>query len=448
MIFRNGETLIKNSDIRRGGEPTLHDVVSTLGGDQLAQQLRTLFGLDERLQPICTVNFLRYIDATRSPRVAALPPEGIPIAFVTLADYARSVLSIRSFIESTSKDFQLHRLVTKREGDRPRPSTVSNLVFPAVEHELIWDDPQVSLSTTVRTSLKGLLFIALLSGEAPLMVRRLSLARELSKPTGGRLTRLQGPSIREHECKAVTLLEDYLSNPQQRGKELRELLRRILDMQFSSVSRWKDPVPAYQRYQELRPVATPVQPSAPVTADPRYRSGFTMEDLRSPSRVRALYGSSVYLDEDRFGVLDDMIAYFGPDRCFLARGEFHGKDSLDVDTSAIDHTYVILVVDSGRDEPYKYDAIAISPFAGAHAVYYVRSDAAQRSWQDVLATGRKILARALGARRLPFRGGSEFDPYESMTMKLQALAECTAEEFYSGRKLQFDKWSMAYAVVC
>ncbi len=412
------------------------------------QQLRFLFSLDECLQPVGSANFLRYIDATRSPRVAGLPLEGIPSAFLTVADYARSVLSIRSFIESTSKDFQVDKLVYGREGDRPRAAMMATRIFPAIEQELIWDDPETSLNSTVRTTLKGLLFIALLSGEPLLMTRRLSVARQLSEPGGGRLARLQNPQVLTHECEAVPLLKNYLGNsPRERSKELRELFRQILAGRFSAVSKWSNPILAYQKYQELTPSAPLVSQSSPVHTDPRYRGGFTMEDLRSPHRARALYGSYVYLDENRLRVLDDMITYFGDDRCFLVRGEFHGKGGLDVDTSAIDQTYVILAVDSGRDEPFRYDAIAISPFGGAHAVYYVRSDASQRSWEDVLATGRKVHARALGARRLPFRGGSELDAYESMTRKLRALAECTAEEFCSGRKLQFDRWSMSYAVV-
>lgn len=135
-----------------------------------------------------------------------------------------------------------------------------------------------------------------------------------------------------------------------------------------------------------------------------------LDGLRSSGRYR---GRQV--DEQRVTVLEDIEKHFGADRC-----EWHERAA---SSSGFDNHYVVLTIKSANDSGDH--AVAISPLAGEHATYVVRSDCAQASWMTVLAQS-KPEARELGALTFHFTGT---DPYTGMCSKVVDALECPPQEF-------------------
>lgn len=97
-------------------EPTLLAVAGGLGGTELVDMLRQLFDLDDHLEPHLSVNFLRYIDRTSISRMVDFPPDPIlPRAVLTLADYARTIHTVRKFLTDNQERFKIPQLVERRE---------------------------------------------------------------------------------------------------------------------------------------------------------------------------------------------------------------------------------------------------------------------------------------------------------------------------------------------
>ncbi|MBM4470622.1 hypothetical protein GS502_15205 [Rhodococcus hoagii] len=425
-------------------DPSLLQVATTLGGPALVHQLRQLFDLDEDLEPTGD-GFLHHFGCASVflGNDVPAPDAAIPEAVLDLAFDARTIHRVNRFIETTEDQFQILGLL-EPDGvwDRFGLGRAA-FQYSQVERTLIWDDPSSGSDTNTQTVLHGLLYLALLSGDSRVLQQRLSIASAIIGGKEGKLARLHTDEISQHEMRVHILVQQYLRDPVRQRDILRQTLRDIVDGRLTSVGMWHDPVFTYREYQKKLFIER--AQTGRRQGDPRYRGGFTLEDLHSQSRIEELYGSrTAYLDEERLGVLDEIIDYFGKDKCTLMRGEFDTQHSLDLDTSVIDKSYVILAVRARDEGPWQEDAIAISPFAGAHAVYYVRSDVSRRSWQDVLATG-KFWARAAGARSLRFRSGGEFDEYEAMTWKLQALSRCSTTDFATGR-VTYDSLTMEYRV--
>ncbi|MDT5045593.1 MAG: hypothetical protein QOG75_1446, partial [Mycobacterium sp.] len=135
-----------------------------------------------------------------------------------------------------------------------------------------------------------------------------------------------------------------------------------------------------------------------------------LDGLRSSGRYR---GRQV--DEQRVTVLEDIEKHYGADRC-----EWHERAA---SSSGFDNHYVILTIKSANDSGDH--AVAISPLAGEHATYVVRSDCAQANWMTVLAQSKPD-ARELGALTFHFTGT---DPYSGMCAKVVDALECPPEEF-------------------
>jgi hypothetical protein len=135
-----------------------------------------------------------------------------------------------------------------------------------------------------------------------------------------------------------------------------------------------------------------------------------LDGLRSSGRYR---GRQV--DEQRVTVLEDIEKHFGLDRC-----EWHERAA---SSSAFDNHYVVLTIKSANDSGDH--AVAISPLAGEHATYVVRSDCAKANWMTVLAQS-KPEAREQGALTFHFTGT---DPYSAMCAKVVDALECPPQEF-------------------
>jgi len=135
-----------------------------------------------------------------------------------------------------------------------------------------------------------------------------------------------------------------------------------------------------------------------------------LDGLRSSGRYR---GRQV--DEQRVTVLEDIEKHFGADRC-----EWHERAA---SSSGFDNHYVVLTIKSANDSGDH--AVAISPLAGEHATYVVRSDCAKANWMTVLAQS-KPEAREQGALKFLFTG---IDPYSGMCAKVVDALECPPQEF-------------------
>lgn len=135
-----------------------------------------------------------------------------------------------------------------------------------------------------------------------------------------------------------------------------------------------------------------------------------LEDLRSSRRYR---GHDV--DEQRVAVLEEIQNHFGVDRC-----EWHvGTAS----SNGFNNHYVVLTIKCAN--VVGQHAVAISPLAGEHATYVVRSDCTKANWMVVLAQS-KPEARQKGARKFLFSG---VDPYSVMREKVIDSLECPPHEF-------------------
>lgn len=121
------------------------------------------------------------------------------------------------------------------------------------------------------------------------------------------------------------------------------------------------------------------------------------------------------VDEQRVTVLEDIEKHFGADRC-----EWHEGTA---SSSGFNNHYVVLTIKSAVDS--RDDAVAISPMAGEHATYVVRSDCAQANWMTVLAQSKPD-AREQGAHKFLFTGT---DPYNGMRDKVVDALECPPQEF-------------------
>jgi len=119
------------------------------------------------------------------------------------------------------------------------------------------------------------------------------------------------------------------------------------------------------------------------------------------------------VDEQRVAVLEEVEAYFGADRC-----EWHEGTA---SSTGFDNHYVVLTVNSDNE----CHAVAVSPLAGEHATYIVRSDCTEEDWMTVLAQS-KPAAREQGAHKFLFAGS---DPYSSMRAKIIDALECSPQEF-------------------
>lgn len=135
-----------------------------------------------------------------------------------------------------------------------------------------------------------------------------------------------------------------------------------------------------------------------------------LDGLRSSGRYR---GRQV--DEQRVTVLEDIEKHFGADRC-----EWHERAA---SSSGFDNHYVVLTIKSANDSGDH--AVAISPLAGEHATYVVRSDCAQANWMTVLAQSKPD-ARELGALTFHFTGTN---PYSGMCAKVVDALQCPPQEF-------------------
>lgn len=135
-----------------------------------------------------------------------------------------------------------------------------------------------------------------------------------------------------------------------------------------------------------------------------------LHGLRSSGRYR---GRQV--DEQRVTVLEDIEKHFGAAQC-----EWHERAA---SSSGFDNHYVVLTIKSANDSGDH--AVAISPLAGEHATYIVRSDCAQANWMTVLAQSKPD-ARELGALTFHFTGT---DPYSGMCAKVVDALECPPQEF-------------------
>lgn len=119
------------------------------------------------------------------------------------------------------------------------------------------------------------------------------------------------------------------------------------------------------------------------------------------------------VDEQRVAVLEDIEEHFGVDRC-----EWHEGTA---SSTGFDNHYVVLTVKSDNE----CHAVAVSPLAGEHATYIVRSDCTEEDWMTVLAQS-KPAAREQGAHKFLFAGA---DPYSGMRAKIIDALECSPREF-------------------
>jgi hypothetical protein len=121
------------------------------------------------------------------------------------------------------------------------------------------------------------------------------------------------------------------------------------------------------------------------------------------------------VDEQRVAVLEEIEKHFGVDRC-----EWHeGTASSD----GFNNHYVVLTIKCANDSGDH--AVAISPLAGEHATYVVRSDCTEAHWMTLLAQSKPD-AREQGARKFLFTGS---DAYRGMRAKVVDALECPPREF-------------------
>jgi hypothetical protein len=135
-----------------------------------------------------------------------------------------------------------------------------------------------------------------------------------------------------------------------------------------------------------------------------------LDSLRSSGLYR---GHQV--DEQRVTVLEDIEKHFGADRCAWHEGT--------ASSSGFDNHYVVLTIKSANDSGDH--AVAISPLAGEHATYVVRSDCTEANWTTVLAQSKPD-AREQGALKFLFAG---IDPYSGMRAKVVDALECPRLDF-------------------
>jgi hypothetical protein len=122
-----------------------------------------------------------------------------------------------------------------------------------------------------------------------------------------------------------------------------------------------------------------------------------------------------HVDEQRVAVLEEIEKHFGVDRC-----EWHeGTASSD----GFNNHYVVLTIKAANGSGDH--AVAISPLAGEHATYVVRSDCTDAHWMTLLAQSKPD-AREQGARKFLFTGT---DAYRGMRAKVVDALECPPREF-------------------
>lgn len=163
--------------------------------------------------------------------------------------------------------------------------------------------------------------------------------------------------------------------------------------------------------------------ASPVKAPSRANDGLPFEVLPRGEQLRTflngLRSSGRYrghhVDEQRVTVLEDIEKHFGADRC-----EWHEGT---VSSSGFNNHYVVLTIKSANDSGDH--AVAISPLAGEHATYVVRSDCAEANWMTVLAQSKPD-AREQGAHKFLFTGT---DPYSGMCAKVVDALECPPQDF-------------------
>ena len=85
--------------------------------------------------------------------------------------------------------------------------------------------------------------------------------------------------------------------------------------------------------------------------------------------------------------------------------------------------YVVLTIKSANGSGDH--AVAISPLAGEHATYVVRSDCTEAHWMTLLAQSKPD-AREQGARKFLFTGS---DAYSGMRAKVVDALECPPRGF-------------------
>lgn len=128
------------------------------------------------------------------------------------------------------------------------------------------------------------------------------------------------------------------------------------------------------------------------------------------------------IDEKRVAVLEDIENHFGADRCTWHEGT--------ASSNGFDNCYVVLAIKSDND--FGDHAVAISPVAGEHATYVVRSDCTETNWMAVLAQS-KPEARQQGALKFLFAG---IDPYSGMRAKVVDALECPRQDYLKRTALE------------
>jgi hypothetical protein len=152
----------------------------------------------------------------------------------------------------------------------------------------------------------------------------------------------------------------------------------------------------------------------------------------------------VRVDLGRIQVLEEMRTLFGEDHCYFARGEAGGNCYTDENGESINEDFIILVMQHHDEtgQVAREDALAISPIARRHAVFYMRQDASEGlSWREVYRLTKKH-AQDLGVRKLKFVAPEGIDVYTSMKEKLFTLATCRTEDFHSD--LRYDAKTGTY----
>ncbi len=136
--------------------------------------------------------------------------------------------------------------------------------------------------------------------------------------------------------------------------------------------------------------------------------------------IRASKRYSGYrIDEHRLTVLEALQEHFGAHRCVWHRGS-GSADGIGI-------RYLVLTIKSANGSGE--NAVAISPLAGRHATYVVRSECAEADWKTLFAHP-KFEARLLGARKLLFTASpGHSDQYSAMRDKIIKLLECHPREF-------------------
>ncbi len=152
----------------------------------------------------------------------------------------------------------------------------------------------------------------------------------------------------------------------------------------------------------------------------------------------------VRVDPERVQILEEMRTLFGEDHCYFARGESSGETYEDESGEPISGDFIVLVMQhhNATGHVEREDALAISPIARRHAVFYMRQDVSEDlSWREVYGLSKKA-AIDLGTRKLKFVAPEGIDVYTAMKEKLFALATCRAEDFHSD--LRYDSRKNIY----